>query len=383
MSVPYRRLSAFYFCYFAILGSFLPFWSLYLAKVGFDATEIGELTALLVATKIIAPNIWGWLADKSGKRLSLIRLTSFLSCILFAGFFYRNDFSWFALVTIVFSFFWNASLPQFEAATLSHIKTQPHRYSSIRLWGSVGFIAAVLGIGQFLDFYSIEYLPVIIIVFLVLNYLVALITPETKSQKKAADVYAGKQVTVKSEVIAFFVVYMLLQVSHGPYYVFYSLYLEQNGYSAALTGQLWALGVCAEILMFIAGGSLLKIFSARRLLLVSLCLSMVRWLLIAYQVDSRELIVVAQLLHSVTFGLAHIVAIQLLSQYFGEHHLGKGQAFYSSLSFGLGGMLGSLYSGYFWDNLGASQIYVIASFASGLGWLIAFVCVGRGRKAVL
>ena len=71
MSVPYWRLSAFYFFYFAIFGSFLPFWSLYLKQIGFDANEIGELTALLVATKIIAPNLWGWLADKTGKRLKI------------------------------------------------------------------------------------------------------------------------------------------------------------------------------------------------------------------------------------------------------------------------------------------------------------------------
>lgn len=360
----------------------MPFWSLYLKQAGFAATEIGELTALLVATKIIAPNLWGWLADRTGRRLRLIRFTALLSAMLFAGFLYSHEYRWFAAVTVAFSFFWNATLPQFEAATLFHLKAEPQRYSRIRLWGSVGFISAVLGIGRFLDHFSIAYLPEIIIALLVLNWLVALITPEAVVLKGNQDVGAIWQVLRRGEVIAFFVVYMLLQVSHGPYYVFYSVYLKQHGYSATVTGLLWALGVCAEIVMFIFVGRLLKLFSVRSLLLGSLALSVARWLLIAYGVDSLIWVLPAQLLHAATFGVAHVVAIHLLYQYFGDHHQGKGQAFYSSLSFGLGGMLGSLYSGYFWDSLGPSQVYAIAALASGLALLIAFVGVGRGQRTL-
>jgi PPP family 3-phenylpropionic acid transporter len=382
MSLPYWRLSGFYFCYFATLGAFLPFWSLYLKQAGFAATEIGELTALLVATKIIAPNLWGWLADRTGRRLRLIRVTALLSAALFAGFLYRHEYRWFAAVTVAFSFFWNATLPQFEAVTLFHLKAESHRYSRIRLWGSVGFIAAVLGIGRFLDDFSIAYLPDIIIGLLFSNWLVALITPEAAALKESHEIGGIWQVLRRGEVIAFFAVYMLLQVAHGPYYVFYSVYLKQHAYSATVTGLLWALGVCSEIVMFIFVGRLLKLFNVRDLLLGSLALSMVRWLLIAYGVDSLACVLSAQVLHAATFGVAHVVAIHLLYQYFGDHHQGKGQAFYASLSFGLGGMLGSLYSGYFWDSLGPEQVYVIAALASGLALLIAFLWVGKGRRAI-
>lgn len=382
MSVPYWRLSAFYFFYFGILGSFVPYWSLYLKQIGFNANEIGELTALLIGTKIIAPNLWGWLADKTGKRLKLIRYVSFLSAILFAGFLYRADYLWFAVVTVAFSFFWNASLPQFEAATLFHLKADSHRYSRIRLWGSIGFIAAVLGIGRFLDDFSIAYLPYIITGLLSFNWLVAMITPDAQGVRESSE--AGSMWTIlgKGEVIAFFLVYMLLQIAHGPYYVFYSVYLKQYGYTGSQTGQLWALGVCAEIVMFMLANRLLKLCSLRALLLGSLAFSVLRWLLIAYYADSPALLVSAQILHAATFGVAHLVAIQLLNQYFGAKHQGKGQALYASISFGLGGMLGSLYSGYFWDSLGASPVFMIAALASGVALLIAFIGVGRRKRVV-
>jgi len=380
MSVPYWRLSGFYFCYFATLGAFLPFWSLYLKQVGFAATEIGELTAFLVATKIIAPNYWGWLADKTGRSLRLIRITSLLSVLCFAGFLYRSDYLWFAAVTALFSFFWNATLPQFEAATLFHLQAEPQRYSQIRLWGSIGFIAAVLGIGRFLDQFSIAYLPWIIGSLMLLNWLMALVTPEAQPRLMHSNTGGIWQILTKPELLAFLLVYMLLQVAHGPYYVFYSVYLKQHGYSATETGLLWASGVAAEVLLFMAMRQLLKWLSPRALLLFAVSLSVVRWLLIAEGVDSLALTISAQILHAATFGVTHVVAMQLLFQYFGERHQSKGQALYSSISFGLGGMIGSLYSGYFWDMLGGRLVYIIAALVCCVALLITYIGVARQSR---
>jgi MFS transporter, PPP family, 3-phenylpropionic acid transporter len=383
MSLPYWRLSGFYFCYFATLGAFLPFWSLYLKQIGFVATEIGELTAMLVATKIIAPHLWSWLADRNGRCLRLIRITSFFSMLFFAGFLYRQDYEWVAAVTVAFSFFWNATLPQFEAATLLHLKAEPQRYSRIRLWGSVGFIVAVLGIGRLLDDFNITYLPWFITSLLAMNWLMALVTPEALAMRDSKSADSVFRVLFKPELLAFFAVYMLLQVAHGPYYVFYSVYLQQHGYTATMTGLLWALGVCAEIFVFFWMYSLLKLMSLRSLLLGSLVLSMLRWLMIAYGVESLTIILAAQVLHAASFGVAHVVAIQLLHRYFGDHHQSKGQGLYSSLSFGLGGMLGSFYSGYLWDLVGGSLVFVIAALASGLALLIAFIGVARQKQLTL
>ncbi len=383
MPVPYWRLSGFYFCYFATLGAFLPFWSLYLKNNGFRAEQIGELTAMLVATKIVAPHLWGWLADKTGRSLRLIRITALLSLLMFSGFLYRHDYGWVAAVTMAFSLFWNATLPQFEAATLQHLRAEPQRYSRIRLWGSVGFIAAVLGIGRFLDDFDIGYLPVIITGLLGLNWLMALMTPEAQHAAEHKADNGVLRLLFKPELLAFFSVYMLLQVAHGPYYAFYSVYLQQHAYSATQTGLLWALGVVAEIFVFVWMFGLLKYFSLRTMLLWSLLLSSARWLIIAYGPEYLPLVLGAQLLHAASFGVAHVVAMQLLHRYFGAGHQSKGQALYSSLSFGLGGMLGSFYSGYFWDMLGGSAVFAMAAWTCGLALLIAFIGVGRHNAPAL
>ena len=138
----YWRLSGFYLFYFASLGALVPYWGLYLKSLGFDVTQIGQMIAILLATKVVAPNVWGWLADYTGNRMPIVRLTSLLAVLTFAGVFLDSGFWWLVCVMTAFSFFWNASLPQFEATTMNHLGEDTHRYSGIRLWGSVGFILA-------------------------------------------------------------------------------------------------------------------------------------------------------------------------------------------------------------------------------------------------
>jgi PPP family 3-phenylpropionic acid transporter len=375
MAIPYWRLSAFYCFYFASLGALLPFWSLYLKARGFNALEIGELSALLVGTKIIAPNIWGWIADHTGKSLQIIRLTTFFAALFFLAFLWVSDYLGFAAVTLAFSFFWNATLPQFEVATLFHIQTEPLRYARIRLWGSVGFIAAVLGIGWLLDYQPIAILPVIIAGLLALTWLVALVTPETPPKRhKQADTGIWPLVFT-TKVLAFLLVYLLLQTAHSPYYVFFSIYLKGYGYSATLTGFLWALGVFAEIILFMLMRRLLQRVDLRRILLVSILLSGLRWFLIARYAHRLDIILIAQVCHAASFGSLHVVAMHLIQEYFGKHHQGKGQALYTSVSFGLGGVLGGYYSGFLWDLVGPERLFLLAACCCAVAFVIAFLWI--------
>ena len=377
MSVPYWRLSGFYFFYFATLGAFLPYWSLYLKASGFNPVEIGELSAMLVGTKIIAPNIWGWIADHTGKSLRIIRIAAFFAALLFSGFLFAQHYFWFAWTTIAFSFFWNSVLPQFEAVTLFHLKNESHRYSKIRIWGSIGFIVTVTGIGWLLDSQPVALLPLVIIALLTLNWWVALITPEAKTLSDESVRLGVLQVIKKPEVLAFFMVYILVQAAHSPYYVFYSIYLKHNHYTTTVTGLLWALGVLAEIVLFFYMRRLLKRFSLRAILLPSLVLATGRWLIIGWCPDYLSLLIFAQLLHAATFGCTHVVAIHLVHHYFGGQHQGKGQALYNSLSFGLGGGIGSLFSGYYWDLLGSQFVYSMAGLCCCFAFVIAYIWIGR------
>jgi MFS transporter, PPP family, 3-phenylpropionic acid transporter len=377
MSVPYWRLSSFYLCYFAALGCYVPYWSLYLKDIGFNAAEIGQLSAFLVGTKIIAPNLWGWIADHTRKNLRIIRWTSFISIILFAGFLAVRGYFEIACLTVAFSFFWNAPLPLYEATTLSHLQAESHRYSRIRLWGSVGFIVSVMGVGRLLETQPIMLLPVMITGLLALNWLAAVVTPEHQVIYHEHETVKIASIIKKPEVIAFLAVYFLIQIAHAPYYVFYSLYLKQHMYSTTMTGLLWSLGVVAEIILFVSMKGILMRYSLRGILMGSLAFAVLRWLLIGAFVDNLWILLFAQLLHAATFGGTHIAAIHFVQHYFDREHQSKGQAIYHSVSFGLGGMLGSLGSGSYWELLGSHVIFTAAAICCGMAFIIAYIWVGK------
>ena len=370
--MPYWRLSGFYLFYFAALGALLPYWGLYLKSIGFDATAIGSLFAIIMGTKIVAPNVWGWIADHTGHRMLIIRLASLFSVFAFAGVFLFHGFWWLALIMSVFSFFWNASLPQFEAATMSHLGEGSHRYSSIRLWGSIGFILSVASLGPVLEHYGTGLLPAVLLVLLTGIWVASLMVPERAAGHLALDHEPLRNILRRPVVAALLVVCFLMQASHGPYYTFYSIYLDEHHYSRTAIGQLWALGVIAEIGVFILMYRLMPRFGIRRLLLASLALTTLRWLLIAWFVEEVSIMILAQILHAASFGIYHAVVISLIHRFFTGRHQGRGQALYSSLSFGAGGAVGSLYSGYTWVSAGPALTYSLAALLSAIAFLVAW-----------
>jgi PPP family 3-phenylpropionic acid transporter len=248
---------------------------------------------------------------------------------------------------------------------MNHLGEEPHRYSGIRLWGSVGFIIAVATLGPVLDHYGAGSLPAILLVVFVLIWLSSLAVPESAAGHLALDQHSLLSVLKRPEVFSLLLVCFLVQASHGPYYTFYTLYLEEFGYSTAQVGQLWALGVVAEIVIFLFMPRLLSRYSSRHLLLVTVTLTTLRWVLIAWLVHYPVAVILAQVLHAASFGLYHAVAIHMIHRLFTGTHQGRGQALYSSLSFGAGGALGSIASGYLWTGLGPQSMFALAA-ATGL-----------------
>ncbi|MBI1425345.1 MAG: MFS transporter [Gammaproteobacteria bacterium] len=369
---PYWRLSGFYFFYFASLGAIVPFWNLYLKALSYSATQTGVFIAILMITRVVAPNVWGWIADHTGRRMAIVRTGCLLAAVIYAGILLNQSYWWMVAVMSLFSFFWNAALPQFEATTLSHLGEESHRYSAIRLWGSIGFVLAVVGLGYAFEVISILHLPLFILGLLSGIWIMSLTVPEQAASHLHIEHESISSVLRKPHVVGLLAASFCMQVSHGPYYAIYSRYMESYDYSVSAIGWLWALGVIAEIGIFMIMHHLFKRYSLRGLMLFSLAMAAVRWLLIAVFPVHLGIMLFAQLLHAVTFGVFHATAIRLVHQLFRGRHQGKGQALYSSLSFGAGGAVGSLYSGLAWDHIGRPAVFVISVLFSLLGMFLTW-----------
>lgn len=358
----YWRLSGFYFFYFSLLGATAPFLALYFDHLGFSAARIGELIAIPMLMRCIAPNIWGWLGDYSGRRLAIVRFGALCTLLCFAGIFISQSYAWLALIMALHAFFWHAVLPQFEVITFAHLKEQAARYSQIRLWGSIGFIVAVVGLGKLFELLSLDAYPWALILIMAGIVLSSWWVPNAQPQMRpnTPDQGGFLQQLRRPGILAFYISAGLMQLSNGPYYTFLSLHLEALGYSRGVIGQLWALGVLAEIMLFMVMARLLARYSIRTVLLASFLITALRWLLLGNLAGHLPVLLFAQLMHAATFGAFHAAAMHFVQRSFADRQQGQGQALYAALA-GVGGALGALYSGYSWHSLGAAWTFAIAS----------------------
>ena len=370
--MPYWRLSGFYLFYFAVLGTLVPYWALYLHSLGYTAVDIGHLMALMMISRIVAPNIWAWIADHRESRMRMVRLTTFLTIVTFAGVFLGTSFWWLGLVMLVFSFFWNASLPLLEVTTMHHLGGSAGAYGRVRLWGSIGFILSVSALGPVIDAYGPWWVLPSLLVLMSGIWVFSLVLPESEVRGAAEHPSPFLKTIMRPEVALFLFACFLMQASHGPYYTFYSIYLVDHGYSKTVIGLLWAFAVLCEIGVFLLMQKLMVHIPLRRILMASFAFATVRWLLIGQFPDSLTMLVLAQTLHAATFGTFHAAGMQVVYRFFTGPHQFRGQAIYSSVSFGGGGAVGSLYSGYMWASAGPTLTFAVAALLSLGSFLIAW-----------
>ena len=366
----YRQLGGFYFFYFAYLGAYAPFFTLYLLWVGRSAVEIGVLMALPAVARIVAPHLWGWLADRAGGQTWLLRITAAAGVVAFLGVFAGSGFHWLFFVLLLAGFFLSAALPLIEATTLAHLGGDTGGYGPVRVWGSIGYIVAVVSIGYVLDWTSVDFLPWIVAGTLAGMLAYCWRIPEARAGVHPSDTHSIWRILRRPEVVALIVACALMAAAHGPYYTFYSIHLVNLGYSKAITGWLWALGVVCEIAVFLWLPRLYARFSLRRILIASFALAVVRFLMIGWGAGHLVLLLLAQALHAATFGSFHAAAIGLVHRIFRGRHQARGQAIYGSLSYGIGGTVGAFASGYAWQFLGAGPTFTLSAAAALAGMLL-------------
>ena len=366
----YWRIAGFYFFYYAFVGMFAPYWGLYLKSIYFSPIEIAILISIQPVMRMIAPNIWGWLADRTGKRLLVVQLAATLSAVCYLGVFATTSFWGMLLVLGLMSFFWSASMPLVEATTLSYLGKHSARYGRIRSWGSIGFIASVVGLGYAFDYIAIAWLLWAGVVCELGILIFSRQIPDIAAQAHHTDHQPVKQIIMQPRVIALFSACFLMSVAHGPYYTFYSIYLVEHGYAKSAVGGLWALGVICEIGVFFLMPWLVRHLGFTRILLISFSAAIARFMLIGWGVDFLILLLIAQVLHAATFGAYHAASVGLVHEFFQGRHQSKGQALFGSLTYGAGGMLGGLASGPIWQHYGASVLYSCSAGMAVLGLLL-------------
>ncbi|MBF0190524.1 MAG: MFS transporter [Magnetococcales bacterium] len=358
-------IMGFYACYFAVVGVWIPYWPLHLASLGYSAQAIGLLTALTQWIRIPAPPLWAGLADR-GCRYTVILTTCVGSLGAFCLFFLDSGPVWILAVTVLFSIFHTGPLALTDATAMELAVKHRWDYGRLRLWGSWGFILFSLAVGPLSDRLGLETVPVVIALLLGATALCAAALPRSPA-------HTGQQTPLttlfaRPDVRWFYFSAAMMQFSHGGYYGFMSLHLQQHDFNRTTIGLLWAVGVLAEVLLMNRSQAILDRFGVARLLTFSLLVATVRWCLYAATTEII-LLACAQLLHGFTFGTFHVASVRRVHDFAPPDARGTAQGWLSALSYGMGGGLGVAISGVFFQRFGHEALFLTLAFAALVGTL--------------
>lgn len=365
------RLSAFYFAHFAYVALLVAYFPLYLAARGLRAGEIALVLALPQAVRIFAPPVWGAIADRTGAQRGIVVFGCAAMVACFALLPYANGYAQIAALVVAMSMLSAGALPLVEAITLATLAGRPGHYGPIRLWGSVGFIALVLAGGAWLDWQPVSTLPGALSGLAAVTLAAAWALPRGR-RRTAVSEPPSKRFALRPEVVSVLGAGFCMSAAHGALYAFYTLHLQRAGYSATLIGALWTLGVVAEIGVFLALPALFRRYALSAILVTSFICAAVRFAAIGWAVDWLAILLIAQILHAATFGAFHAASVATVQKVFPQDAHARGQALFSSLSYGAGGAGGALLAGWAWEAGGPELAFSLSSLLGAAGATIAY-----------
>ncbi|HNV85940.1 MAG TPA: major facilitator superfamily domain-containing protein 6 [Candidatus Omnitrophota bacterium] len=374
----YRQfLSGSYFLFFTILGIFVPYFNLHCYHLKFSPLEIGLLSGTLTAMKMISPFLWSWKADQKKSRKKILFITTFGSAAAFLPCIWIQDFLPMLIAIFFYSFFFMGILPLIEAAALETVELRGGEYGKIRLWGSLGFIFASLGCGYLIDLLST---PIALYLTGVFSFLLLVPTariPETDHRKPEGEPdSADLSVLNRPEIGIFFLLCVIMQITHGTYYGFFAIFMESIGFTKSTVGICWTFAVLCEIAVMFRYQKWFGKNRPQTWLALCFLIAAFRWWLTA-KADSLMLFLFAQCLHAFTYGAFHIASLTYLNRHVPANFRTSAIGLLSSLSYGLGGTIGAVFSGIFYDSLGARVLFVFSGGFSLIGaalalWLWSF-----------
>ena len=384
-----RALSSYFFTYFAFIGAISPYFALWLQSQGFSASDIGVLLAIPPAMRLVGPTSWGRLADRTGTRVKWLRLMAHasvlgLGVVALAVIFESHTVKlWLAALGLVLLHaMLSGQVPLTESLLLQKISPHYKRYGRVRLFGSLGFVVAVVLLGLVLDWLGIQWLLALAAGLLLVHMVGSWCLQDLP--KLVQDTSNDKQnlwaLVHLPHVPLFLVASFLMVFGHMAMYIYFSLYLEAVGYSKTLIGILWAISAVGEMVYFwwqprfksspVTGYTRSYWIAVLRFVgfaWVAIPLGSPLWLLL-----------VLQLLHTATFAVHHATSMALPKTLFPASAGSTANALFNTVSYGLAGSVGALACAWVWQSFGthtlqaAQAVFTLSAISCLLGGVLAW-----------
>ncbi len=369
-----------YLFYYMAIGAYLPFINLYFQRIGLTGVQIGTLSAIPLLVMSSTSVIWGGIADLLRMHRRILNISLFLSPIFAYMLSQTTHYPTLVVIVIAFAFFSAPVMPLLDSSALDVVEKFGGTYGGLRVWGTIGWMVSTWSVGALIERFNIYWLFYSYIAFMGLSFFVSLFQPTRIKLLRSSFRLGVRKLTSHPPFVLFLLSIFLLAITMGAVNYFFSLYLDDLGAGEDIIGLAWAISAISEIPVMMLSGTIINRIGARGLLRIAFLTYACRWLIYSF-IQAPIWVLGVQLLHGLSFGTFHIGGVTYVNEKTPEGLSTTAQSIFSTVSYGLGPIVGSLVGGYFYDTFGLIILYRILSLVTLMGFII-FLLIKKNRLGI-
>ncbi len=356
------------FLQYAIWGAWLPIlYPFLLGHRHFTLDQCGYILAGGAAGAILGPFIAGQIADRHFATERFLGISHLIGAVLVWQLAKVEDFRTFLTLSVVYGIVYAPTLALTNSLSFHHLPDRDRDFGRIRLWGTIGWIAAGIAVGQWLLWKHTPEGPEAVIeaaqnagradafrVSAILGLVMGVYcfflphTPPTPGEQPSAWREALKEVR-RQPLITLFLLAVPISCIHQFYFVFTAEFLSKYGRDAANTinklfgvggGGLMTIGQMSEIAVLAAIPMLAKNYSRKTLLGIGILAYAARMALFAYT-DHLATVILGVALHGLCFGCFIFVAFMVVDEETTPDVRASAQNLFNLVIVGIGIIVGS------------------------------------------
>jgi nucleoside transporter len=366
------RLSVMMFLQYAIWGAWLPLFFAFLTERPenpLESWEAGWLFSIAACGAIIAPFFAGQIADRYLSVEKLLGVSHLLGAAMIWQLASLQTFPSLLVFGLFYSAIYAPTISLTNALAFHHLPDRERDFSRVRIWGTVGWIAVGIGMGQWLlrmhhptgpemtervahvlgmaDAFKLS-----AIIGLAMGVYCFFLphTPPQKGESRFAAGEALREIRV-NPLLTLFLVAFPISCIHQFYFVRTEGFLAHLKVRSPVIDSIFGvgggpmtIGQISEMFVLALMPFFIKRFSKKSILAVGLLAYILRFAIFAY-LPYPQFVMPALALHGLCFGCFFFIAFMVVDEFTTHDVRSSAQSLFNLIVLGLGVIFGNLAAG--------------------------------------
>jgi PPP family 3-phenylpropionic acid transporter len=378
-------IRAYYFLFHVGLGCIGAFLPTYLKTEGFTGTQISSIVSLGALCGLVGvPLLWGWVSDKLQKPQLILKILAFGTFLGSLPLLVLKDYWLIFASFLVYSFCSIGIMGILDSIASLRAKEKGFDFGKMRLFAPAGWFVGSVALGYYIDLSGKTWNDIAVIIAIVLSFglmfLNSLALKQSKTEKQERSTWPEiKEVFKNKYLIVFYIMGMVNIIGIAAYWVYYGPLVESLGLSPKVVGLSIGVGTLSEVIFIFFFDKFKKWLGLDWLIILSIAISILRWLIIANTSNAAVLIGI-QVLHS-EIGLFTMACVSFVTDNVPKKLVTTGQTIFYTLTYGVGQYIGIMLMGYLFDLFGnPAKLFVVSAFIHIVPLALAFYNMYTAKK---